>query len=36
METIEQVWAWLGHNEWACFASVGICIVLVGLVERAL
>lgn len=36
MEAIEKVWSWLGNNEWACFAGVGICIVLVGLVERAL
>jgi len=36
METIEHVWAWLGRNEWACFAGIGAGILLVSYVERAL
>lgn len=35
METIEQVWAWLGRNEWACFVGIGVCMVVVGVVEHA-
>jgi hypothetical protein len=33
---IARVWAWLGRNEWACFAGIGAGILLVSYVERAL